>query len=68
MKGTGAVLEPKHHAIWHPVNYARRSLLSTEENYSQLKKEILSVVFLCNKFHEFIYGKQFEVYDDHLPL
>ena len=64
----GAVLEQKHHYIWHPVSYASRSLTSAEENYCHLKNEILSIVFVCDKFHEFIYGKQFDVYNNHLPL
>ena len=67
LKGLGAVLEQKHD-IWHPVSYASRSLTSAEENYCQLEKEILSIVFACSKFHEFIYGKQFDIYNNHLPL
>ena len=54
MKGLGAVLEQKHHGTWRPVSYAGRSLTSAEENYFQLEKEILSIVFACDKFHEFI--------------
>ena len=27
-----------------------------------------SIVFACDKFHDFIYGKQFGVYNDHLLL
>ena len=56
MKGLGAVLEQKHHDIWHPVSYASRSLTSAEENHCQLDKEILSIVLTCDKSHEFIYG------------
>ena len=62
IKGLAAVLEQKHHDIWYPVSYANRSLTSAEENYCHLEKEILSIVFICDKFHEFIYG------NDHLPL
>ena len=68
MKGLGAVLEQKHHDIWHPVSYASRYLTSAEENCCQLEKDVLSIVFACDKFHEFIYGKQFDVYNEHLPL
>ena len=39
MKRLGAVLEQKHHEIWHPVSYASRSLISAEGNYCQLEKE-----------------------------
>ena len=68
MKGLGAVLKQKHHDIWHPVSYATRSLTSAEENYCQLENKILSIVFAYDKFHEFIYGKQFDIYNNHLPL
>ena len=68
MKGLGAVLKQKQHDIWHLVSYTSRSETSAEENYCQLEKEILSIVFACEKFHEFTYGKQFNVYNDHLHL
>ena len=68
MKGLRAVLGQKHDDIWHPVSYASRSLASAEENYCQLEKEILSIVFACDKFHEFIYRKQSDVYNNYLPL
>ena len=68
MKGIGAVLEQKHHDIWRSLSYASTSITSAEENSCQFEKEILSKVFACDKFHEFIYGKQFEIYNDHLPL
>ena len=46
MKGLGAVLEQKHHNIWHSVSYARRSLTLTEENYCQLQKNPVNNIFL----------------------
>ena len=68
LKGLGAVLEQKHNDIWYPVGYVSRSLTSAEWNYCQLEKEILSTVFACHKFHNFICGKRFYVFYDHLPL
>ena len=68
LKGPGAVLEQKHNDSWYPVGYAGRSLTSAERNYCQLEKEILSIVFACYKFHNFIYGKRFYVFNEHLPL
>ena len=67
MKRLGTVLEQKNHDIWDPVSYANRSP-TAEENYFQLEKEILSIIFSCDKFHEFIYRKQFGVYNNHLTL
>ena len=66
--GLGAILEQKHGEDWYPVAYASRSLTSSERNYCQLEKETLSIVFGCSRFHEYVYGRFFEVYNDHLPL
>ena len=68
LKGLGAILEQKHNDSWYPVGYASRSLTSAERNYCQLEKEILSIAFTYHKFHDFIYGKKFSVFNDHLPL
>ena len=66
--GLGAVLEQKDNKQWHPIAYSSRSLTSSEKNYSQIDREVLSIVFACNKYHQYIYGQKFEVYNDHLPL
>ena len=67
-KGLGAVLEQQHENIWHPIGYASRTLTSAEQNYCQLEKDILPIVFACQKFHNLIYRKKFHVFNDHLPL
>ena len=51
-----------------PICYASRSLNSAEMNYAQIEKEILSIVFACEKFHQYIYGKHTVVENDHKPL
>ena len=67
-KGLGAVLEQKEKERWHHIAYASCTLNKSEQNYWQLEKEILSIVFSCTKFHDYIYGKLFHMYKDHLPL
>lgn len=52
----------------HPISYASRSLTMTEKKYSQIEKELLAIVFACNKFHQYIYGRQIIVHTDHKPL
>ena len=66
--GLGAVLEQKSEAEWYPIAYASRSLTNSEKNYSQMEKEMLSIVFSCDKFHQYVYGRDFNVYNDHMPL
>ena len=68
LKVLQAVLEQKCNDTWYPVGYASRSLTSAERSCCQLDKEILSIVFACHRFHDFIYGERFYVFNDHLPL
>ena len=68
LKGLGTVLQQKHNEQWHPVTFVSRSLNKSEQNYSQLEKEMLSTVFVCTKFHDYIYGKPFHIYNNHLPI
>lgn len=51
-----------------PVSYASRSLTNAEKNFSQIEKELLSVVWATRKFHYYIYGKKCVVLNDHKPL
>ena len=52
----------------HPVIYASRSLTNAEQHYAQIEKELLAIVFACERFNQFIYGKQVTVHSDHKPL
>ena len=51
-----------------PVSFASRTLTSTEQNYAQIKKELLVVVFGMEKFHQFTYGRHVTVESDQKPL
>jgi len=67
-EGLGALLEQQHQNDWYPVAYASRSLTDAENNYAQIEKETLSILFGCERFHEYLYGRHFIVYNDHQPL
>jgi hypothetical protein len=43
-------------------------LTETEMKYSQIEKEALAIVFGCEHFHLYLYGKSFEMETDHRPL
>ena len=64
----GATLEQLHGDKWLPIAFASRTMTSAEQNYSQLEKETLSIVFGCSKFHEYLYGRKFIIENDHKPL
>lgn len=49
--------------------YASRALTPAEQRYVQIEKEMLAVVFGCERFHKLIYGKDdVTVESDHKPL
>ena len=62
------MLEQRHEDKWCPVVYASRSLNPSEKNYSPIELETLAVVFACNKFNQYVYGRHFIVQSDHQPL
>ena len=51
-----------------PIAYASRSLSAEEKKYAQLDKEDLSIVFSVKKFHNYAFGRNFEIRTDHKPL
>ena len=51
-----------------PAAYASHALTKMQQNYAQIEKETLAVVFRCEKFHQFVYGQTVEVETDHRPL
>ena len=66
--GLGAVLVEEQNGNWRPVYYASRSLTAVERGYSQKEREALALVWACERFHVYLYGKHFELETDHKPL
>ena len=62
--GLGAVL----FQVSGPIEYSPRALTPTEQNYSQIEKEMLVVVFGCIRFYQYVHAQSFAVFADHLPL
>ncbi|KAK2705982.1 hypothetical protein QYM36_016114 [Artemia franciscana] len=50
------------------VSFASRSLNRTEQNYSQIEKELYATLFGCLHYHQYLYGQKFIVVSDHKPL
>ena len=51
-----------------PIAYASRALSKSEQNYAMIEKELLGVVFGCERFHSHVYGRSITVETDHKPL
>ena len=70
--GLGGLFERNHKTTggdqWFPIAYASQALLPYEKNYAQIEKEILSIVFGVERFHEYLYGRHFTVINGHQPL
>ena len=63
--GLGAALMQNE----QPVAYASRALTPTETRYAQIEKELLAIIFACDHFEVYIYGrKAVHVETDHQPL
>lgn len=52
----------------HIIAYASRALSDVERRYSQTEREALTIVWSCEHFHLYIYGKEFTMVTDHKPL
>ena len=50
------------------VAYASCTLSQLEQNYSQLEKEALALIFVTKQFHNYLYECSFTLYTDHKPL
>ena len=66
--GLGAVLTQKGLNEWQVIRFASRSLTDCEKRYSQTEKEALALVYACERFHNWIYGLEFELVTDHKAL
>ena len=64
----GVLLQEQSDGKWKPVMYASKSLTSTEQHYAQIEKEALGITWACERFKDFLIGKQFHIHTDHKPL
>ena len=63
-KGLGACLIQNDKVVC----YASRALTKTEQNYQNLGREALGTIWGMEKFHYFLYGKEFTLETDQKPL
>lgn len=52
-----------------PVEFSSMTLSSCQVRYAQIEKEMLAIVFACERFHQYIFGRRdVTVQSDHKPL
>jgi len=61
----GAVLGQRKDKKPYAIYYASKTLNSAQMNYTTTKKELLAVVFACEKFRSYLVGSPVVVFSDH---
>ncbi|KAJ8897096.1 hypothetical protein PR048_002442 [Dryococelus australis] len=66
--GVGAVLSQLHNGLQKPVAFESATLNNTQKNYSQMHREVLSIVYGVTKPHKYLMGNKFTIVTDYEPL
>ena len=64
----GAVLGQKDEKLFKAIYYASKTFNETQENYSTTEKEMLAIVFACDKFRPYILGSHVIIHTDHAAI
>ena len=66
--GLGAMLVQIVGSDHHVVSYASRTPSTVERRYSQTEREALGLVWACERFRQYLFGRHFTLVTDHKPL
>ena len=64
----GVVLGQRVDKKLNIIHYASTTLENAQRNYATTKKELLAVVFACDKFRSYIVDSKLIVYTDHAAI
>ena len=64
----GAVLGQRTEKIFKAIYYARKTFNEAKENYSTTEKEMLAMVFSCEKIRPYILGSHVVIHTDHAAI
>ena len=64
----GAVLGQRVKNSFKAIYYASKTFNEAQGNYSTTKKEMLAMVFACEKFRSYILGSHVIVHTDHVAI
>nr|AAB34008.1 pol gene product {Gypsy/Ty3-class retrotransposon Spr4} [Strongylocentrotus purpuratus=sea urchins, testis, sperm, Peptide Transposon, 174 aa] [Strongylocentrotus purpuratus] len=60
-KNGDRMLLQQHDQNWFPIAYASRAMTDAETRYAQIEKELLAMRSACERFHQYVHGRQVEV-------
>ena len=64
----GAVLGQKDEKVFKAIYYASKTFNEAQENYSTTEKEMLAIVFACEKFRPYILGSHVVIHTNHAAI
>ena len=64
----GAILGLRTEKMFKAIYYARKTINEAQENYSTTEKEMLSMVFACEKSRPYILGSHVIIHTDHAAI
>ena len=64
----GSVLGQKTEKIFKVIYCASKTFNEAQENYSTTEKEMLAIVFACEKFRPYILGSHVIIHTDHAAI
>ena len=64
----GAVLRQRTEKIFKAIYYASETFNEAQENYSTTEKEMLTMVFSCEKLRPYILGSHVIIHTDHAAI
>ena len=64
----GAVLGQRTDKVFMAIYYASKTFNEAQENYSTTEKEMLAIVFACEKFRSYILGSHIIIHTDHAAI
>ena len=62
------VLGQKAEKVFKAIYYASKTFNEAQENYSTIEKEMLVIVFACEKFRPYILGSRVIIHIDHASI
>ena len=63
-----ACLIQQHKGKDQLIGFASKSLMDAETRYANIERELLAIVFACQRFSTYLLGRSFVAESDHKPL